>query len=296
MSFVQKYLWLIISISIIIGLTWSNFGIVFEPYVIYILMTMMTISGLNIDFGKLSEIKYDWPKYLVSLAIIFMLPAFIVILFKNTLSEELFIGLMLAAVVPCGISVVPLTSIFNGTPVKALITTTIAHIMSLLVTPLIFWIFTHKIIQIDIWNVFFLIFQLVIIPLVLVQLLKTLHLEKKIPSSITSIVNIVLLMILIIGIISSANESIIRNINTVFYLSFIVISIVCIQIFLGIKIGNNKEEKITLGLVYFYKNFTLASVIALEVFGPESIIGPIVFLLINNIALVPYNKIAKNIR
>ena len=149
MSLTQKYFSVIILSGILLAFLWPTLGIVIKPYLVYLLGIMMTLSCLKIEIKELKSIKTHWWRYLMLMIMIFLVPPILTFLFHTvTLKDDaLYIGMMLAATVPCGISIVFITDILGGYSSKALITTTLAHLISPIMTPLVFWFFVHKIID-----------------------------------------------------------------------------------------------------------------------------------------------------
>ncbi|KKQ27507.1 MAG: Bile acid:sodium symporter family protein [Candidatus Magasanikbacteria bacterium GW2011_GWC2_37_14] len=287
MKLTQKYFWLIILLSLILGIVWPTPGLILKNWLTPILMIMMTLGCLKTDLKELRNFKYDWRRYILILGNIFIVSSLIVFLCQKFLNPEIYLGLLLAVVVPCGISVVAFSIIFNGQPTKALITTTLAHLVAPLLVPIIVWLFAHKIININILSMFWLVFKLVIIPIFLAEIIKYFKFDKFLEKYIAGS-NTILVSMLNWGTIAPATYLISWQ-NTSFLIAlFIALFIFILQIILGTLFGRNKEEKITWSIVNFYKNTGLASVIALTSFGAPTALGVVAYILVTNAALVPF--------
>lgn len=248
---------------------------------------MMTLSCLKIDFKELRNIKSDWWRYLLILINIFLLSSLIIYLTKNLFDTNIFLGLILATALPCGISVVSFSIIFGGQPTKALITTTLAHLAAPIITPAIVWLFAHKIIEVHFWSMFLLIVKLIIIPLILAQIIKFLNFNKYLEKYVT-ISNTLLVSLLNWGTVAPV-AALISFHNKYFLFGLLVALIITIvQLFIGIIFGRNREEDITWSIVGFYKNTGLAVVIALTSFGTPTVLGVVAYVIVTNAVLAPF--------
>jgi len=247
---------------------------------------MMTLSCIKIDPKNFRHLHKEWWRYLVILSFIFLVPTVCVYLFKSLVSSEVFIGLLIAAAVPSAVSVVFIADLLGGEPVKALVATTLAHLVSPIVTPFLVWFFAREIIQVDFVGMLILIIKLVIIPLVLAQIIRKIELHKHIVPNVSGI-NSILLFILIWGIIAPGKELLWNNHRQFFFAILAVSAALLVETIVAIWFGRTKKEDITLVVVDSYKNFTLASVIAWSMFGPLALVGAVAYGVMNNLMIAP---------
>ncbi len=288
----QKYLWLIILAVIALAFIWPAPGILLGPALTYLLMLMMVLSCVNINLGELKKIRDGWWRYIVLTLFVFLLPTSIVFLFKNIIEPNIFVGLILVASVPSGISVVAISNILGGEPAKALIATSFTHIISPVVTPFLVWLFAKETIGIDFVGIMLLIGKLVILPMIVAQILRHTRWSKSLCKS-SSKICIVLLMLLIWGIVAPATGLVLEYWKQVMVISIIVAIILIVEILVNIWFGRNKKEDITWAVVGTYKNFTLSSVIALSMFGPLAVLASVVYSILDNVILAPLQAIAR---
>ena len=269
-------------------------GLIIKTYLVYLLGLMMFLSCLKIELRDLTKIKTDWWRFLILMIFIFVLPAFLTYLAKIFFikNEMLFVGMMLAAAVPCGISVVFISDLLQGEPHKALTTTTLAHLISPLITPAIVWFFAHKIIEVKFLDVSILILKLVIIPLVLAQIVKYLSWEKPL-IKIGNPINTFLLILMLWGIVAPVRDLIINNWQTSLMAILIAVVVMIISALLSAKFGRDKKEDITWMVVATFKNFTLSSVIAMNLFGPMALLGSVAYGLVSNLSMIPMQLLSK---
>lgn len=295
MSIIQKYSWLIILLATALGFIWPPLGQWSRPHLTTLLIIVMTLSCLHIDISKIGQVKRQASTYAIILLLIFALPAALISLFRSFLPAEAYVGLILAAAAPSAVSVVTLSSILGGTPIKALFSTTLAHLISPIVTPLVVWIFAHQVVTIDFWSMFILIAKIVILPLVIAQILRALKIHQIISNQLCTLLNLGFLILLITGIIAPSRGLVLANLNLVLTMSFIIVIVIAIQMLIDRFIAKNKRDATTWMIVDVYKNFTLSSVLALQFFGPIAVLGSIVFIVVNNLAIWPIQFFASRV-
>jgi BASS family bile acid:Na+ symporter len=286
MQFTQKFFWLIVLGAIALGFVWPAPGLLFQPYLMYLLMVMMFLSCLKINIKDMKMALPMWWRYLVLMALIFILPTVLIFLCKSLFSPQIFIGLIIAAAVPSAVSVVFMSDLLGGEPAKALVASTLAHLVSPLVTPFLVLIFAGQTIGVDFWAMFILILKLVFIPLLLAQIVRYFKAHEFFIKKV-SFLNTFLLLVLIWGIVAPAQSMVLNNLREVAVATVVVILVILAEIIISIWFGRTKKEDITWSVVDLYKNFTLSSVIALSMFGPLAVLGSVVYSIADNIMIVP---------
>jgi predicted Na+-dependent transporter len=151
---------------------------------------------------------------------------------------------------------------------------------------MIVWLFAHKIVNIEFGAMIVLIGKLVIIPLVLAQIVRQFKNYEKV-AKVGGNFNLVLLFLLVWSSIALARLPILSNINQFILASVIVLVLLIATVVFSVWFGRNRAEDITWAVSGTYKNFTLASVVALTMFGPIAMVGAAVYDLLDNILLVP---------
>lgn len=285
MKFTQKYFVLIIVSSLAIGLVWHAPGLFFKQHLIAILAVMMTLSCLKIDLRKLKEVKNDWWRYGLIMGVLFIIPTILVYPFRLFISQELFIGLLLCIAVPCAVSVVFFSDFLHGDPPKALVSTTIAHVLSPFVTPFIVWIFIHKEIGIDVSQMAWFITKLIIIPLIIAQVIRLSDFVHDKLSVLANNINTYLLFALLWGMTSPVADLFLNNLKSVGIVACIIALLVSIPLVLVIFFGRNKQEGITWAIVSTYRNLGLSSAIAFTMFGPLTAVVPVVYTFVGNLVI-----------
>lgn len=283
--FIKKYFALIVLASVAVGLLWPLPGMYIKPYNAVILMVMMFFSCLKIDLRELKKVKSDWWRYLVVLAFSFLWPVLVAYLARDFFDKEVFIGLIIVAAVPSAVSVVFMADLLGGEPTKALVATTLAHLVSPILTPFLVWLTTRTIIDISFLDLFLLIAKLVLIPFVLAQIVRWFKWHEALAKQ-SQVANTYLLVFLNWGIVAPASALVFDNPLVVLWSSVVVIIILLGVIPADIWFGRTHKEDITWAVVNTYKNAGLASVIVLSILSPVGLLGVIGYILVSNLAIV----------
>ena len=277
---------LMVLAAVAFGFIFPGPGIFLKPYLVYLLMIMMFFSCLKIELKEMKKIPENWWRFLILLVIIFFIPSMIIYFFHFWLEDMIFVGLIIAAAMPAGISIVFLSDLLGGEPIKALVVTTLTHILSPIVTPLVIWLFARKIVNIDFGSMVVLIGQLVIVPLILAQVVKRLSIYNKV-LKVGGSLNLILLFLLVWSSIALARAPILENIYQFFISFFVVLLLLVVTVIFSVWFGRSRSEDITWAVSGTYKNFTLASVVALTMFGPVAMVGAAVYDVLDNLLLIP---------
>lgn len=284
MSFLSRYVWLIILLALVFGFAWPTPGLYFQPYLSYILMILMFFSCLKIDLRGMKKMTKSWWLYLVVVVLVFFIPALIFLPFKGLFQETVYVGLIIAAASPSAVSSVFLSGLLGGDSSKALLIVALVHLLSPILIPLVVWVVAHQLVAVSFSAMVTLIAKLVIFPLFLAQIIRYIRLDK-VFNKASFLANLLLLIIIIWGTIAPVRDFVFANLGQSLILLLVVFLAVVIGSILSILIGRTKKEDITLVIVDSYKNFTLSSVIALSMFGPAAVLGSVVYNVVDNIGL-----------
>jgi len=285
MELIKKYFAWIVLASLFVALVWPMPGMYIKPYNAVILMIMMFFSCLKINLRELKNVKKDWWRYLVVLVFSFLWPVLVVYLARGFFDKEVFVGLIIVAAVPSAASVVFMADLLGGEPTKALVATTLAHLISPIVTPFLVWLTTRTIIDIGFLDLFLLICKLVLIPFALAQIVRWFKWHEVLAKK-SQLANVFLLFFLNWGIIAPASALVFDNPMVVLWASVVVIIILLGVILAYIRFGRTRKEDITWAVVNTYKNAGLASVIVLSILPPVGLLGVIGYILVSNLAIV----------
>jgi predicted Na+-dependent transporter len=124
-----------------------------------------------------------------------------------------------------------------------------------------------------------------VIPIVLARLVAGTFLKKVVEMEGTYI-SIVILFLLIWGSIAPVGLTLVYDWTLVKVLLLVVLMVLA-NLCVGLWLGSDWKAKKTYAISLSYKNFTLAMVLALTLFGPMAALPAAVYTLVNNLMLVP---------
>jgi BASS family bile acid:Na+ symporter len=285
-NIIKKNTWLIVLLAIVLGFILPDLGFFLQPSVVYLLMLLMLFSVLDMSYRKVWEQLHDYKKTLAALAVVHLAGPLMALVVKPFVTEEIFLGLVIATVINAGVSVVFLSKLYGGLPSKALVITAVSHILSPVLVPFLVITFAKTSIAIDPVSISWTIIKLVIIPIILSMFVRRSRLYQPMKKH-GGWINIILLFLIIIGIIAPIREIILNDVSRAVYVGLIVMLVVIIDFALGFALGKNKAERVTYGVSTSYKNYVLSNVVALSLFGPVVALPAAMYAVANNVLLVP---------
>jgi len=290
----REHTWFVILLALIIGFIWTVPGFYIQPYIGYLLMFLMLLSCIDIKYRDIIKQLHKTKKLFFILVVIHITSPVIIFTLRSFIDSQIFLGLIIATVMSSGLSVVFLSKLYNGEQSEALVMTMTSNLLSPLLVPFLVYIFAREVVILDIMNMVVTILKFVFIPLIIARIIRGTKISKPFRKYSLSL-SIVTLFLLILGIVAPIKSIILENINRSIILGIVIVALISINSFLGYILGSTKKEKVTLLLVGSYKNYTLATVTALSLFGPVVALPAILYAFVNNILLVPihflfYNK------
>lgn len=293
MNLLAKNTWLVILIAIFISFGMPTFGTGLKPYLNIFLMILMFLSCLDIDLKEFVVALKDFKiQGLVLLIVHLVSPIIVLIFLRKFLSDEIFLGLILAAVIPAGRASVFLTKIYGGKPVTALVISSISNALSPITVPLLVWIFARTSIKINPVEMGVAILWLVAVPIAAAIFVRWIGWAKYLVKSASGL-SVIFLFLIIIGIISPIRQVILDNIEKSMWLVGMVMGLISFDFWLGWKLGKNQMDKITLAITSSYKNYTLGTLVALSLFNPVVALPSIIYTITNNLMLIPIQILAR---
>ncbi|MEK6964056.1 MAG: bile acid:sodium symporter [Nanoarchaeota archaeon] len=285
---IKNHFGLIILISIVLGLLIPGPGLFLKPYAQYLLMLLMFVSCLKINWREVVRYLKDIRHVEIILCIIHVLTALIAIMaFKffslfSSLSNDLFLGLIIVAVAPAGLSSVFLSVLAKGKPAEALAFASVSNLLSPFLTPFLIFVFVGAKVEINFLSMVWLMLKLVILPFFAAQL------ANRFVSSVSKLGNMLSLPVLvaIIWAVTSPMGKEIMSFDA--FLLFLIASVMILGTFIiSWAFAPSWKEGVTYSIVSTYKNFTLSTVVALTLFNPVVALPSVIYTLANNLWLIP---------
>ncbi len=286
MNFFKHHLWSVVTLGLVVSFILPAIGILISPFLHPLFMFLMFLSTLSIDLSALVKDAHHPKKSLIVLLIIHLLSPFVVFLCRPLFSQEIYLGLIIATSVPSGISGVFLTHLFKGDTTHALFTTSLSNIISPLILPLSILLFARTEISIHPLQMALTTIKLIFIPAICAHFVSRTSWKARFEKRSTDMMLISLLLI-IIGIISPVRSYLTDNILLTLTLCAFVGTLISLDFYLGYSVGGHTSEKIAYGITASFKNFALATLLALSYFNGVVALPAITYTIMTSLLLIP---------
>ncbi|MGB0757051.1 MAG: bile acid:sodium symporter family protein [Patescibacteria group bacterium] len=292
-KFISHNSWIVIFVALVTGFVYPEAGLWVAPAVVYLLMILILLSTLDVKYRDILKQLHKVRIILTALIVIHIALPLLVLLFKPLVSDDIFLGLIIAAAIPSGLSVIFFAKLFKGLPSEALVITMLSNMLSPFIVPTVVYVLAREIVSIDILGMMWTIVKIVFIPLIVARLIRPTAIAKSIRNYSTP-ASLVLLFLIIIGLIAPLKSTILSDPTQSILVSGIVLVLIVFATVVGFMFGKGRQEKRTLLITCSYKNYTLATVTALTLFGPLVALPSILYTIMNNLILLPVQLFFKH--
>jgi BASS family bile acid:Na+ symporter len=286
MKFLKHNIWAVVSIGFAFSLLFPALGTLVSPFLHILFMILTFFSTIDIKIPEVVRDIQRPKKIILTILIAHLLSPLIILMCRPWFDPEIYLGLIIASVVPSGISVIFLAKLFGGDASRALIITTISSLLSPITVPMLVLIFAQQDIDVNPLSMSFTIIKLIVIPFLAAQYVAHTHWKKRLAKKSNDVL-IWTLLLLIIGIISPVRNYLLDNLLLSLVLAGFVGMLSCINFLTGFYVGRAPEARASYGLSASFKNFALANVLAFSLFNSTVALPAIVYAVINSFMLIP---------
>jgi len=287
----KKYLAPVIIGAVACAFFFPEYGIAIKDIIPYGLMILLYSGCLNFDIQQIKKLRKQKLLILITFSLLYFLGGFTLLIFRPFLTKELLAGFLIILTVPCGMASIYFTSVFNGDLPISLLVTTVSNLLAPIVIPLLYGFFAHYIFQLDGFDelkldflqVFLLVAKIVLIPFLLAIITQMLQWQQK--ARIVSKLGLPIMFLMTFGLVSPGVETMLNNFQLTAKLLFIVSIMVSFQFAVGYFLSKHEKLRISLAILLSYRNFTIASIIALQFFPIEAALPSLIFTVVNNLSL-----------
>lgn len=290
--FLQNKSSLIIYFALTLGFFVPESGLWLTPYTMYLLMMLIIISVIDIRYRQVMQQLHKVRILSLALFGIHILGPVLVLLFRPLLDPEIFVGFLLAAAIPSGLSIIFLSQLFNGSTSESLVITVLSQILAPFLVPLVLFIFGGESVTLDLSSLMLTIAKIVIVPIIIARIIRPTKLRPLIHKHHSS-ASLILLFLILLGLAAPLQQSIIEHVHENIIVGGLVAICITTTMLFGYWVGKTNQEKNTLAIACSYKNYALATVTAFTLFGPLAALPAIWYTLLNNVALLPLQYLTR---
>ncbi len=158
-------------IAVLLGISLGGFPSYSDEITMISLLVIMTLSTREVKFKKLRSLKEHFNDFLTVFLLNYGVLTLTIIALSYLLFEDiLFIqGMVVYAVVPSAIAVIPFTSMLDGDTELSLISSALLYISSLVATPLVLLLLFGQ--EIGIWPILRNLIILIVVPAIISRIL-----------------------------------------------------------------------------------------------------------------------------
>lgn len=279
-------------VSLLLSILFPKYSFFLEDYLIYLLVIMMIFSLKNVDL-KFDKLNILFIKETIFLSIInYLLLPFIIIVsaFLFLKNQNYINGFILMSAVPCAIIVIPFTNLLKGNIFLSTLGLYINYFLSLIMTPLLIWLFFKE--NISIMPLLKTIFLLVVLPLLLSRILNSADkklLKNKFKKYDRIIINLIFVIttyafiginIGLINLFDLKEVFFVLSIKT-FFLSFLFFVF---------------SKNISFAIFANYKNLGYAIILSLTLFNKETAIPSVLGIFFDNLLFIILNLLVNYVK
>ncbi|MBI5226276.1 hypothetical protein HY994_03485 [Candidatus Micrarchaeota archaeon] len=282
-SFLDRHLWLFFILPVVLGLALPSLGLIFSPYSIPLLFCIMTLSLMDVPL-KQSVLSAANKKGAALIFIQYVVFSALASGVGHFLPRELFIGFVVVAATPAGISVPAIVDLHGGDKTKAVSLTLLDTLLAPIMMPAMVLLFAGKSLAIDAAALFLNVALLVVVPMGLALFLRKAQIADKL-NHVRHPLNLLLLTALVWGITAQSAPFFYQHPGEAVVVGIALIGISSVVFALGWLLGKTREEKITYATFCYYKNNTFSVTLITSFFGAVAAAVGVIHIIVIRIVL-----------
>lgn len=259
------------SIGMVLGLLTGGFPRHNSLITMLSLVVVMSLSTREVKFKKLRSLKSHMRDFLVVFLLNYGLLSFTFISLGYLLFNDLVMiqGMVVFAVVPSAVAVIPFTKMLDGDTELSLISSSLLYLSSLIIAPTVLFLLFSK--EVNIISILMRLFQLIILPLIISRILLWVGYEERKEDDV--VVNFAFLLI-IFGAMGANRQLFLSRIDVlssallIGFVRSIVLATLVLYVCRSINVKSDKLRSFV--LFSSYKNGGLAIIFAATLFGVQA--------------------------
>ena len=291
-ALVSRYLTpLTIILSIALGFSLPQVGLIWKPYLSVLLMLLMFFVALDIEPNEIASATRTYPVIMMGLFTAFILVPVMALPAKPFVSSIVYAGIILALCCPSAIVSAFWAKAFRGDIATALVMSITTNLLSIITVPATMLIAVGTVLNVNIASMMLNLAEIILVPMVASFLLRRfVHLDWNRASPFSSKAELCILALLVWGSIAPGVEYVRNDIAEFVFLNIFMLGILALAWtlthFLTRRFGHKKA--VSLEIATTVKNAALSLVVGLTAFGPQSarILPPLIANLIAQNLLV----------
>jgi BASS family bile acid:Na+ symporter len=287
----------IILLSITLGFVFPSVGLIWKPYLAFLLMLLMFFVTLGLEPEQITKSLRAYPVIGVGMSTVFVLLPLLSLFARPFFSPIIVAGILLAFSCPSAVATAFWVNVFKGDAATGLVISTIANLISVLTIPTTMLLAMGTVITVDVVGMMIDLAEIVLIPMTASLLLKKfLRINWKKITGYGFRIQLALLALLIWGSISPGVAYAKSNVSEFLLLNVFIFAVLAFAFGTAYALGKRfgYEQAIAIALATSVKNAALSLVIGLVAFGSPILPPLIANLVAQNLLLIPARFIFKD--
>ena len=287
---------LIILAGILLGFMLPNIGLIWKPYLPYLLMLLMFFVSLTVEAKDIGNSFRNYPVIALCLFMVFVFTPLLSVFAKVFFSSNAYSGTVLAFCSPSAIATGFWSSVFNADVAIALVISTVTNLLAIITVPLTMFLFVGTAVGIDVAWMILNLSEMILVPLGASFLLKGIaSTSLRRLTRYSSKLNLIIMTMLIWGSTSPGVEYVKNNVAEFTSLNVFMIIMLGIAFVAAYEFGKRygRKRAITIGIATSVKNAALALVLGATMLGPNALSPLIANLIAQNVLLIPLKMILR---
>ncbi|MGD0494887.1 MAG: bile acid:sodium symporter [Candidatus Bathyarchaeia archaeon] len=296
-ALISRYLTpLTIVLSIALGFSLPQVGVIWKPYLSLLLMLLMFFVALSIEPNEIARATRNYPVIIMGLFTAFVLVPALALSAKPFFSSIVYAGIILALCCPSAIVSAFWAKAFKGDVATALVMSITTNLLSIITVPATMLIAIGTVLNVDIASMMLNLAEIILVPLAASFLVRRfVHLDWNRASLFSSKAELCILALLVWGSIAPGVEYVRNDIAEFVLLNAFILGILAFAFTLThfLTRGFGHRKAVSLEIATTVKNAALSLVVGLAAFGPQVLPPLIANLIAQNLLLIPAKALTK---
>jgi BASS family bile acid:Na+ symporter len=287
---------LIIVLSIALGFSLPQVGVIWKPYLSVLLMFLMFFVTLSIEPNEIARAMRNYSVIVTGLFAVFVLMPLLALSAKPFASSIVYAGIILALCCPSAIVSAFWAKAFKGDVATALVMSITTNLLSIITIPATMLLAIGAALNVDVASMMLNLAEIILVPLAASFLVRRfVHLDWNRVDHFSSKAELCVLALLVWGSVAPGVEYVRDNVAEFVLLNAFMLGILALAWalthFLTRSFGNKKAVSIEIATTV--KNAALSLVVGLTAFGPQVLPPLIANLIAQNLLLIPAKALTK---
>ena len=296
-ALISRYLTpLIIVLSIALGFSLPQVGVIWKPYLSLLLMFLMFFVALSIEPNEIARATRDYSVIMMGLFTAFVMLPVLALSAKPFVSSIVYAGIILALCCPSAIVSAFWSKAFKGDIATALVMSITTNLLSIVTVPATLLIAIGAALHVDVASTMLNLAEIILVPLAASFLLRRfIHLDWNRASLFSSKVELCILALLVWGSIAPGVEYVRNNLIEFVLLNAFILGILAFAWTLThfLTRGFGHKRAVSLEIATTVKNAALSLVVGLTAFGPQVLPPLIANLIAQNLLVISAKELTK---